>query len=236
MFLTLSDRLLAGAFVFGALLFAIGSVTWWSRDRYACPVPATGNFWKDTADPEECRLLRRFPDIAQRNGKQLSVTRVSGQPKVFEDAGECWVADGCSFYVLGLVTPDRDVVALWLGADEGSDAVLFDRRSGHNIRLGEFPERSDDGRYWSVVDSSPLGGTNVAQVIQHENGQFNVIAEGDGSFCDLVQWEVAPVFTAICFDAGDDRYEELRFTPDSLGRLIRTETHRVLTPEEAHPY
>ncbi len=107
MSLTLGERILAGAVVFGALLFAIASVTFWSSDRYACPVPSTGNLWKDEANPEECRLLRRFPGIAQRDGKRLTITLVSGQSRVFADEGECWVSESCIFYVLGSITPDE---------------------------------------------------------------------------------------------------------------------------------
>jgi len=229
------EQILAGAIVFGALLFAVGSVTWWSDDNHACPVPGSGNFWEDTANPAECRLLRHFPNIVQRDGKRLVVTLVSGRSRIFADEGECWVSESCTFYVLGSITPDESVIGLWLGAAEGGDAMLFDRQSGEEITIGEFPEMSSDSSYWAVVDSSPLDGTGVAQVIRHDKGRFTIVAEGNGEFCDFERWETAPTFLAICYDREEEKRMEFRFALDSSSKLARIVTGRSLTPEEERP-
>jgi hypothetical protein len=236
MSLKLGERVVAAIVVFGALLFAMGSVTFWSSDRYACPVPSTGNFWKDTANPAECRLLRRFPEIVRRSEKQLVVTLASGQSKLFADEGVCWEDPPCSFYVLGAISPDRDVLGFWWGAAEGNDAMLFDRRSGAEIQIEDLPEMSEDGKYWLAIDHSAIDGSGLAQLIRHESGAFKTIAEGDAELCDFERWDVAPAFLALCFVGSYEKRKELRFTPDSIGGLVRTETGRVLTPEEENPY
>jgi hypothetical protein len=200
-------------------------------DGGTCGDPSSGNFWEGTARPEECRLLREFPDLARREGNRLIISLVSGEPRIFMDRGECWVED-CVSYILGLIKRDSDVVIVWKPPLEGTGAVLLDRRSGEVLEVDDFPEASADRRYWAVVDGGAAFGSGIIQVLRHEEGRFQTVGEMYREFCLFKNWEEPPSFLVLCYDRPAEATKEYRVVPDDKSGFALTETGRALGPDE----
>jgi hypothetical protein len=193
----------------------------------SCPVPHTDNFFADFADPQECRMLRKFSRIAARKDDQLVVNMIGAQKaKAYRDSPEsCWeTSNQCMDYRLHSVDDCSQVVAITVGKWEDIDGLLLDRSSGQELAVDDAAYVSPDSSLWAVVgtDESSL------QVIGRQQGRFVTVATGHHDYCEFEAWDTLRSFLVRC--GWGNEYRE---TLEDGGRLSETTTGKVVQSYDA---
>jgi hypothetical protein len=221
--------------VFGAICGGAGWNQAARSDEARCGDPSSGYLREGTERPEECRLLRQFPDIARRDGDALFITRSDGFEVVYEDHSlACAAHDAthCILHQAYAFDRQRNVLVILNMHYEWVDYDLVHLGWGDTITVPEYPHAAPAKRpFWAIVHAGETSPGGDIQIVTLEEEGFRILGSVHHPQCRFDRWDAELAFFVICW-APEDRRGEYRIVPGPDGTLQLSRTSRTVSEEE----
>jgi hypothetical protein len=159
-------------------------------------------------DRQEQHMLEQSGQLAERNGKTLSLRLESGKTVEFTDSDNCESYEVCQIHVFGGLIADRHFFHLTTLFYEGSGSWVIARNTGEKFEVFDAPHVSPDGKFLVAAGASMLdrSGVFLWEIVDNKLVQRSLDSAKDNDLYQFVRW------------SGSDKVEILRLEiePDGV--------------------